>query len=279
MTQSAESLTTQWFGAPDESPLSRVLGKAEPPIGERCTACSSPITVNDAGIVGMSMRKTGGFKARQGRFILHAQCITGHAPAMTNTPVQRAENRVEDAEPMAPVQTRYRDWEREHPGERPPFPPADLEELKRRRDDLQRDYDELSAEPDSGAHKDVMAKIRRLGVLSSALSELESEIRAGEGAYTWFGGTLDAIVDESVTARIRTKAVVLALDEMLPGFAERYSRRFDEMVNRDFDPLYHLATNAPWATQDAHAAWARDVGTPVYGLFTDADTAEQLSDS
>lgn len=267
MGQQQSDLATQWFGESDGSPLALALGRTEPPIGAPCTACKTVIAANDAGIVGASVKGVGAFKPRPTRFVLHAKCIVGASSAAAPlAPVPRA-----DAE--AAVGKQYRDWERDHPDERPPFPASDLEALKRRRADLQAEYDALDALPQSAVHEERMKRSDRLHKIWMTISEIDAEIRAADGCYPRLGGRLDVAIEEGVTARIRTKAIVLALEDVLPGFKTRYQSRFQEMIERDFDPLKHLAEHAPWATEDAHPEWARDIGGPVYGAFDESPPA------
>ena len=263
MTQPTQppDLTTRWFGPSDQSALARVLGQADPPAGERCAACTFAIAATDSGIVGTAAKPNGAFKPRLQRFALHARCIAGAQaapaaarPAATTPPAP-------DVEKPEPIGKQYRDWERDHPDERPPFDSAALEALEHRRDELRREYAAIKKAEAAGENPG-----RRSFAVYTDLMDAHDEIRAAKGSYR-LPDRADSALEETVTNRIRLKAVTLALAELVPGFDERYSALFDVMIDRDYDPLYHRATHAEWSTAQRHADWVEGVGRPIYGLF------------
>lgn len=252
--------STQWFGARDDSALARLLGDADTPVGDSCAACTQPIQAEDAGIVGTSLRKTGGFKASTTRFVLHAGCISGAPRQIVNT-TPRATVTPETIE----IPRKYRDWDKQHFGERPPYPKSDLDALKQLRETLRAEHVALSNGSNASRVTDFTPRDLRRFQVETALLELGSELAAAEGAYA--NGTRNYLaMEETVAIRIRNKAMVLTLEDMLPGFSDKYGQRFDELYDRDYKPLLHSAMHASWATRDSYADWTRTVGTPLYGI-------------
>lgn len=255
-----------WFGSPSESTIAQFMGTTEPPVGKACTVCGRTIEAGDAGICGQSVQQQGGFKARPTDFVVHVGCLAPSA-ARPRRPGAADKRKA----PAPAVSRKYRDWRDAHDGARPPFPQADLDELREQRIAVQRGLAEIEDQRQDGAPP-LEVSLRRLN-LQQALTELNDEIEAAEGCYDRVGNQAVTALEEVVLARIRSKAAVLALGELLPGFSERYGATFDELSKRDFDPLLFDAKHSTWATIDAYPQWQRDVGEPLYGIQDEPPSA------
>lgn len=259
--QQSTPATTQWFGSADGSTLSRVLSHTEPPVGKNCAQCHIVISARDAGIVGTTEKRVGAFKPYYAPFVLHAKCIgLAQVTEQRNTAPRKNPTTIQ-------IGTTYRDWHEQNPGKRPPFPQSDAEKLRVQIADLVAERDGLEQERvptnDLAARKN---RSERLSALWDAIREIEGELRIADGNLGW---TITDILDRGVANRVRIKALQLALEQTIPEFAAIFEQKFQELIERDFEPLWHEATHATWTTIDAFPEWSATIGKSLYGISED----------